>query len=192
MIATDRFPQVEVTSRAELRQWLQSHHDRSGSVWLVTWKKATLSRWFPHQDVVDELLCFGWTDGVRRTLDDRRTMQLISPRRVEHWARSYKQRVEVLTREGLMHPSGLRAVEASKASGLWTFMDDVDDLVVPDDLARALAERPGAAMFFDAIPPASKRFTLRWIKLARTGATREKRITTTADLARDGRRVPGS
>ena len=91
-----------------------------------------------------------------------------------------------------MHPSGLRAVETARASGLWTFMDDVDDLVVPDDLAQALAARPGARAFFDAVPPASKRFALRWIKLAKTDATRSTRIATTAALAEQGRRVPGS
>ena len=192
MIPADRFPQVEVASRAELRAWLLTHHEQPGSVWLVTWKKATGSRWFPRQDVVDELLCFGWTDGVMRRLDEERTMQLISPRRVEHWARSYKRRVEVLTAEGLMHGSGLRAVESAKASGLWSFMDDVDDLVVPDDLAAALAERPGARAFFDAIPPSSRRFALRWIKVAKTGTTRRTRIDTTARLAEEGRRVPGS
>lgn len=192
MIPADRFPHVEVTSRAELRSWLLAHHEQPGGVWLVTWKKATGTRWFPHQDVVDELLCFGWTDGVMQKLDDERTLQLVTPRRVEHWARSYKRRVEVLTADGLMHPSGLRAVEAAKDSGLWTFMDDVDDLVVPEDLAAALAERPGARAFFDAVPPASKRVALRWIKLAKTEATRGRRVATTADLAQQGRRVPGS
>lgn len=146
----------------------------------------------PRQDVVDELLCFGWIDGVARRLDDERTMQLITPRRVKHWARSYKRRVEVLTAEGLMHPAGLAAVESSRAAGLWDAMDDVDDLVVPDDLAAALAARPGATEGFLAVPPSSRRFALRWIATARTDATRLRRVTTTADLAAEGKRVPGS
>lgn len=161
-------------------------------MWVVTFKKDAGARYVSKSEVLDELLCFGWIDGIARKLDDERTMQLITPRRAQHWARSYKERVAALTEQGRMHPAGVRSVEKGKASGLWTFMDDVDDLVIPQDLAEALAARPGAADYFAIIPPASKRFSLRWIKLARTPTTRAKRITTMAGLAARGEKLPGS
>ena len=192
MIPTDRFVKVEVSSRDELRAWLLENHHRAEGVWLVTQKKSSGPGWFPHQDVVDELLCFGWIDGVARKLDDRRTMQLITPRRTQQWARSYKRRIDVLETEGRMHQSGRVAVQDARDAGLWEAMNDVDNLVIPDDLAAALASRPGATDNFLGIPPSSRRFALRWIKAAKADTTRQRRVTTTADLAQQGKRVPGS
>lgn len=65
-------------------------------------------------------------------------MQLIAPRKAQHWALSYKKRAERLISEKRLHPSGLTSIELSKASGLWNFMDDVDQLIVPNDLLTEL------------------------------------------------------
>lgn len=192
MIKTEDFEKVEISSPDELRDWLITNHGQSTSVWLVTYKKSVAEKYVSRWDVLDELLCFGWIDGIRRKLDDRRTMQLISPRKAEHWARSYKERVARLTQEGRMQAAGLQVVEKSKANGLWNFMDDVDNLIIPSDLSAALASRNGAVAFFEAINDSSKRFVLRWIKLAKTEKTRKNRIDKIADLAAKGEKLPGS
>jgi len=83
MIKTENFEQVEVTSATELRAWLETHHDQEESIWLVTYKKHTGGKYIPHSAVLDEILCFGWIDGLGRKLDDDRTMQLMSPRRTQ-------------------------------------------------------------------------------------------------------------
>ncbi len=103
---------------------------------------------------------FCWIDGIRRKLDDKRTMQLISPRRIEHWARTYKERAAKLIEVGRMHQSGFKTIELSKANGLWNFMDDVDNLIIPEDLAEALSRLDGASEFFASINDSSKRFVL--------------------------------
>lgn len=192
MIKTENFEQVEITSISELHGWLQAHHAQPESVWLVTYKKGESDKYVSRWDVLDELICFGWIDGIRRKLDDIRTMQLISPRKVEHWAKTYKERAAKLIEEGRMHPSGQKAIDASKSSGLWNFMDDVDQLLVPDDLANALNKLEGAADFFEALNPSSKRFVLRWVKLSKTEKTRQKRILRLANLSADGEKLPGS
>ena len=191
VIPTDRFEKVEVTSAAELRAWLDEHHSQQESVWLVTWKKATADRYVSRDQILDELLAFGWVDGVARALDEQRTSQLVSPRRAKHWAASYKRRVARLTQQGRMHPAGLRVVQEAKASGSWTLMDDVDALVVPEDLARALAGTPGAEQGFAGLPPSRRRFTLRWLALAKTEATRTARVARVTDLSSRGERLPG-
>ena len=192
MIKTEQFQKVEVVSREELRSWLIEHHSQTESVWLVTYKKSEASKYISRWDVLDELLCFGWIDGIRRKLDEQRTMQLIAPRKAEHWAKSYKDRVAKLTEQGLMHAAGLKSVEAAKASGSWTFMDDVDNLIVPDDLKNALYENKEALSFFDSINPSSKRFVLRWLKLAKTEKTRISRIEKLVNLSAQGKKLPGS
>ena len=179
---------VEVTSAKALRTWLESNHAQAASVWLVTWKKARPDRYVSRDEVLDALLCFGWIDGVRKKLDDTRTMHLISPRKVQHWTASYKERAQKLVDAGQMHAAGLASIERGKASGLWTFMDDVDQLIVPDDLGEAIAAR-GAAESWEAFAPSYRRNLLRWIKLAKTGKTRSKRVGIVADAARDGEKL---
>jgi uncharacterized protein YdeI (YjbR/CyaY-like superfamily) len=144
------------------------------------------------QEVLDELLCFGWIDGMRRKLDNERTMQLIAPRRVEHWSQTYKVRFAKLEESGLVHQSGFNAVVAYKKAGLWNFMDDVDNLIIPSDLLKALAKNNEAKLFFDAINASSKRFVLRWIKLAKTDKTRNSRIDQIVQLSLKGEKLKGS
>jgi len=191
-VKTENFVQVEVTSAQALRGWLETHHAQQESVWLVTYKKHIGDKYVSVQQVLDEVLCFGWIDGVRRKLDHERTMQLIGPRRVLHWAGSYKVRVARLILEGRMNPAGLEAIAESKRQGLWDYLYDVGALEIPGDLAQALQAHPLALEHFEAFPDASKRFTLRWIKLAKTPETRTKRIAQTALLAAQNVRIPGS
>ena len=189
MVADDRFERVPVASRVELHQWLLDHHGQAEAVWLQTWKKAVPDRYVSHEDVLDELVAFGWIDGSMRRIDDERVMQLISPRRTQPWARSYKTRAERLNTTGLMHPAGLASVEAAKTSGMWEAMNDVDELLVPDDLAAALGALPPASDTFAAFPPSTRRNILRWIASARTAPTRARRIATAAADALHGIRT---
>jgi uncharacterized protein YdeI (YjbR/CyaY-like superfamily) len=192
MLKTEDFDQIEISSQEELRSWLLSNHTQSKSVWLVTYMKSVADKYVSRWDVLDELICFGWIDGIRRKLDDKKTMQLISPRRVEHWSKTYKDRAEKLINDGRMHTSGLESIEVSKLNGLWNFMDDVDRLVVPKDLSLELSKHRGATDFFEKINPSSKRFVLRWIKLSKTEKTRKKRITKIALLSSKGEKLAGS
>ncbi|MEL6798534.1 MAG: YdeI/OmpD-associated family protein [Pseudomonadota bacterium] len=185
MIETDRFDTVEVASAAELWDWLAANHGQEASVWLITWKKTHPEKYLSTGDVLDALLCFGWIDGIRRKLDDDRTMQLIAPRRVQHWSKTYKDRAARLEAEGRMTDAGRAAIAASKANGSWHFLDDVDALIVPDDLAAALT-----AGDWEGYAPSYRRNVLRWIKLAKTPGTRAKRVAEAAAATSDGRKIP--
>ena len=191
MVKTENFGKLEIQSVDELRQWLLNNHTQKESVWLVTYKKEIIEKYVSVQQVLDQLLCFGWIDGIRRKLDDERTMQLISPRKVEHWSLTYKERFTKLEKVGLVHQSGKNSVEASKKSGLWDFMDDVDNLIIPEDLQFALTQNTNALNFFNALSKSNKRFTLRYLKLSKTETTRQKRINQIVELAAQNRKVSG-
>jgi uncharacterized protein YdeI (YjbR/CyaY-like superfamily) len=151
-VAGSALPQIEVTSRAQLRAWLAANHDTSGSIWLVTWKKQTPDRHVPYDEIVEEALCFGWVDSLPRKLDAGRTMLLLSPRkRGSAWSAANKTRVERLIADGRMEPAGLAAIEIAKAEGSWSFLDDVERLEVPADLAEALADHPEATKHFAVV-----------------------------------------
>jgi uncharacterized protein YdeI (YjbR/CyaY-like superfamily) len=190
LIKTERFAQVEVRSAQDLRHWLEANHAQSDSVWLVTFKKHTGTAYLSRSEVLDELLCFGWVDGLARKLDADRTMQLISPRQADAWTQTYRDRAARLEREGRMQESGRAAIARSQAAGLWMAHLDVDALVVPSDLASALQALPPAYTCFIAFGPSHRRNVLRWIASAKQSATRAKRIAITVALAAEGKKVP--
>ncbi|MDC0468342.1 YdeI/OmpD-associated family protein [Bacteroidia bacterium] len=192
MLKTENFKKVEIESQEQLRNWLRLNYSQEEGIWPVTFKKSEKEKYVSRDEVLDELICFGWIDGIRKKLDNTRTMQLISPRRVQHWAKTYKDRAGKLIKENKMHQSGLDSIKKGKKSGLWNFMDDVDNLEIPDDLKTALNKLEGAFDFFDNINNSSKRFVLRWIKLSKTEKTRNIRIAKIAKLSSISEKLPGS
>lgn len=188
-VPDDRFPHVKVSSVAQLRAWLEEHHGRDEAVWLVTWKKAAGAAYVSRDAVLDELTAVGWIDGIMRRVDDERVKQLVSSRRARPWMRSYQVRAERLLAEGRMHPAGLAAVDAAKASGAWGELADVDDLRMPDDLAEALRSRPPAEERFAAFPPSHRRNVLRWVATAKRPDTRRRRVEQAAEDAQGGVRT---
>ena len=192
MIKTENFEKVEIKSQEELRNWLIDHHTQEESIWIVTYKKSKPEWYVSKEAILDEVLCFGWIDGIRRKLDEHKTMQLIGPRRKQHWSKTYKDSVEQLRKDGLMMPAGEAAVAVSIESGLWSFLDDVDALITPADLQKKLETDKSALDFFNSINPSSKRFVLRWVKLAKTDKTRKKRIDKLFQLSLKGEKLSGS
>lgn len=183
--------QVHAETRAQWRSWLAQHHASARGAWLVTWRKPTGRPRVDYADGVEEALCYGWVDSVARTLDDERSALWFAPRkRRSGWARSNKQRVERLLADGLMRPAGLAVIERAKADGSWTLLDEVEDLVVPADLAAALAAAGDRARAsFDGFPRSARRGILEWIVQARRPETRERRVGETARLAARGERA---
>lgn len=190
MTRTERFEKVAVSSREGLRGWLAEHHGQSASVWLVTFKKSAGGGYVPREEVLDELIAFGWVDGIRRKLDDERTMQLISPRQEQAWTRTYKDRAARLEREGRMSPSGRRAIARSKAAGMWEVSDPVDALEIPDDLEAAFRDAPAARAFFLGAAPSYRRNVLRWIAKAKRGETRTRRVAATVAASSRSQKIP--
>lgn len=129
-------------------------------------------------------------DSKVRSLDEQRYMQMFTPRkRGSHWSRSNKRRVAHLMEQELITDAGLAAIESAKADGSWTFLDPIEDLVVPDDLAEALAGSPEAKRNFEAFSDSSKKGILFWIATAKREATRAKRVAETVRLAARNKRA---
>lgn len=120
MVKTSNFTQVLVSSAAELRSWLEKNHAREDGIWIVTYKKGTPDKYVSTGEVLDELLSFGWIDGVRRKHEENPalTMQLITPRKAQHWTKTYKDRAAKLETEGRMAAPGRASIDRSKASGM--------------------------------------------------------------------------
>ena len=187
----DDAERFEPATVEEWSAWLRRHHADTAGVWLVTRKKSA-SPAFDYEATIREALRWGWVDSTQRTVDEHRSMMWWAPRRRGSiWTRNNKQRVAALEEAGLMEPPGEAAVAAARESGMWTLMDDVEDLLVPDDLAAALAERAGARDHWDAFPASARKQALAWIVLARQPATRARRVVAVAEKSAHGERPRG-
>jgi len=172
--------------------WLSAHHADTPGAWLVTHKHSTGLAAFDYEEGIVEALRWGWVDSTQRTVDEQRTMMWYAARRPGSvWTRRNKVRVAALEADGRMRPAGQAAVDAARASGMWTLMDDVEDLVVPDDLAAALDARPGAREQWDAFPPSARKPALAWIVLAKRDETRAARVVDVAESSARGERPRG-
>jgi uncharacterized protein YdeI (YjbR/CyaY-like superfamily) len=186
MGAMDEAERLEPTAVEQWTAWLREHHAQPTGVWLVSPRKAA-DRAFSYEEAVLEALRWGWVDSTVKPVDDVRTMMWFAPRRKgSMWTRINKGRVARLEEAGLMEPAGAAAVAAAKETGMWTLMDDVEDLLVPPDLAAAFESRPGSREHWESWSPSARKMILTWIVLAKRPETRGVRVETTAEKAARG------
>ena len=168
------------SGRADWRRWLASNPDRAEGLWVVYRKKSSDFDGPIYEDLVEEALCFGWIDSQVRRVDDDRVMQWFSPRRARGlWSALNKERIERLVGAGLMTDRGRAAIDAAKADGSWSQIDDVDALVMPADLEEALSATPDAQHAYGALSESAKKRYLWWIHSAKRPATRAGRVEET-------------
>jgi uncharacterized protein YdeI (YjbR/CyaY-like superfamily) len=176
--------QFHAETLAQWRAWLAVNHLSSKGVWLVSWKAAAGRPRLGYEESVEEALAFGWIDSKSLSLDAERTMLWFTARKANSpWSLTNKERIARLEASGRIADAGRGAVRAAKANGMWTILDDAQNLIVPDDLAVALDELPGARERWDEFTPSARRGLLEWIVLARKPVTRQNRIAETARRA---------
>ena len=153
MAGRDDAPRVHAETAEEWRDWLLANHATESGAWLVSWKSTTGRPSVGYVRSVEEALCVGWIDSSGRKLDDERSMLWFTRRKAgSGWARTNKERVVRLEAEGRMTPAGRAMIDAAKADGSWTLLDDVENLVVPDDLAAAFERHPGSRAELRRVP----------------------------------------
>lgn len=180
---------VEITTRAQWRDWLEAHHGDEPGIWVVTHKKAAGDRHVRYADIVAEALCFGWVDSKGGSVDEQRTMLLLTPRRRgSGWSRPNKERIARLEAAGSIAPAGRAVLDAARADGSWTALDAVESLQEPPELAAALDADPDARRNRDGFGRSVKRAALVWISTAKRPETRADRVRETAARAVRGER----
>ncbi|RZL69608.1 MAG: hypothetical protein EOO93_01085 [Pedobacter sp.] len=171
-------------SKQEWRQWLMENHLLQQSIWVLSYKKATGKTSVSWSDVVDEALCFGWIDGMRKSLDEERFIQFVCKRKPKSgWSKINKEKIERLIADGLMTEAGFKSIEIAKQNGSWTLLDEVEELTVPKDLEVAFTSNPGAADFFFGLSKSVRKMMLQWVAFAKKPETRQNRINEIATLA---------
>lgn len=176
-------------SRAEYRAWLEKHHDRATQLWIGYWKKATGKPSLTWQETVDECLCFGWIDGIRKRIDADSFKQRVTPRRARSiWSRINVARVAVLTAEGRMHPRGIAEFERRRATAIYSY-EQTDRQGLDAKHEALLRKNRKAWAFFQSQPPGYRKTAGWYVMSAKRDETRLRRL---AALIRDsaaGRRL---
>ena len=189
MGALDDGEKVVAKDAAAWRAWLEAHHGVSQGAWLVRPRPGSGLELIEYEEAIRQALCFGWIDGPVRTFDETTSGLWFAPRRPSSgWAATNKARLEVLERDGLMAPAGIKAVEVAKANGSWTILDNAEALREPDDLREALDADPAAREKWDAFPPSARKFGIATVDSARRPETRASRIDKLVADAAAGRR----
>ncbi len=190
MGALDDAERVHPGSVVAWRSWLAAQHDAPRGVWVVTWRVGSGRSDMSYDELVTAALAYGWVDSITRKLDDERTMLYVAPRkRGSGWSRPNKERIARLEAEGGLAPPGQAVVAAARADGSWSMLDDVENLVVPPDLAAAFDAVPGSREQWDSFPRSARRGILEWLVQAKRPDTRARRVRETAELAGRGERA---
>jgi uncharacterized protein YdeI (YjbR/CyaY-like superfamily) len=185
-------------SAGEFRDWLTAHHDTASEVLVGFHKRGTGRPTMTWSESVDQALCFGWIDGVRRSFGgDAYTIRFTPRKPKSTWSNINVAKVEALTRQGLMHPAGLTAFAQRDPAktGVYSFENTADGLT-PEDEAEFRRDAPAWA-WFEGQPPGYRRTAAHWVRSAKRETTRRSRLETLISDSRAGRRVkplrpPGS
>lgn len=171
-------------SRKVWREWLQKNHATEQSVFLIIYKKESGISTVYYPEAVDEAICFGWIDSKINKRDDQSYYQYFAKRNPKsNWSKVNKEKVALLTAQGLMQPAGLESIELAKQTGTWTALDKVEALELPIQMKTLLAKNKQAKTNWEAFSRSTKRGILEWIYSAKTIATQQARIEKTVSLA---------
>jgi uncharacterized protein YdeI (YjbR/CyaY-like superfamily) len=175
----------------ELRAWLAEHHERAAELWVGFFRKETGEPSITWPEAVDEALCVGWIDGVRKRVDERRYVIRFTPRKPRStWSAVNVARMAELTRLGRVQPAGLAAFErrAPERTGIYAYEQRATAAL---DAAAERTFRANAAAweFFQAQAPSYRRTITWWVVSARREETRRKRLATLIEQSALGRRL---
>ena len=170
-------------TKQQWRAWLKKNHVKKQSVWLICYKLKSGKPTLTWSEAVDEALCFGWIDSIRKPMDQEKFMQFFGKRKpISTWSKVNKEKVQNLIAEGRMTTAGLACIDIAKQNGSWTILDTVEALIIPNDLSKAFKTQKGSKDFFMSLPKSIKKRILQWLVLAKREETRLNRIHEIVDL----------
>lgn len=182
----DRSEAQHFKDAAAFRKWLERNHDRKPELWVGFYKKASGKGGMVYADALDQALCFGWIDGKVQRIDEERYRQRFTPRKKgSGWSQVNVKRVGELKKQGLMHPSGLRAFE-QRQPGHYSFENDP---VFDRDQERKFKANRKAWTFFQAQPPGYRRNATWWVVGFKRRETRDSHLAQLIEDSAAGRRL---
>ncbi len=170
-------------SPKELSKWLQANHATESELLIKMFKKGSGIPSVNWNEVVIESLCWGWIDGVKKSLDDQAYFQRITPRKTRsNWSKRNTEHIERLIIEGRMEEPGLVHVRAAKADGRWENAYSASEMKVPADFLAALNNRPKAKQFYGTLTKSNRYAIAYGLESAKKTETRQRRFKKFMDM----------
>ena len=162
----------------DLNEWLKVNHANESELWVKIFKKHTGIQSINWNDLVIEVLCWGWIDGVKKSIDDQAYLQRITPRKLKsNWSKRNTEHVERLINDNRMQESGLVHVRSAKADGRWENAYVVSKMEVPEDFLGELNKQPRVKAFFETLNKSSRYVIAYGLISAKKSETRQRRFT---------------
>jgi uncharacterized protein YdeI (YjbR/CyaY-like superfamily) len=162
----------------DFRAWLAQHHETERELLVGFHKKGTKRPSITWPEAVDQALCFGWIDGVRRRIDDASYCIRFTPRKARStWSAVNVKRMQELVEDGLVAPAGMAAFErrADDRTAIYSYEQRKAARLDPEQ-ERRLKGNERAWAFFAAQPPSYRRAATHWVTSAKKPETRERRL----------------
>ncbi len=177
-------------TRATFRRWLAAHHAGRTELWVGFRTVASDGVSITYSEALDEALCFGWIDGVRKRIDASRYAIRFGPRKARsYWSAVNTRRAESLIRLGRMRAPGRRAFAARDASRTAKYSFERAQVTLDPTLARRFNSRRRAWAFFQSQPPGYRRAATWWVMSAKRDETRRRRLARLIEDSGAGRRL---
>lgn len=175
---------------SDFRKWLEQHHATAQELWVGYYKKDSGKPSLTWPESVDEALCFGWIDGLRKSVDATSYKIRFTPRRPRSiWSAVNIGRAQELVKTGRMQPAGLKAFEARKEARSSIYAYEQRDQPLDEQYAQQLRANAQAWKFFQAQPPGYQKTVSWWIVSAKKEETRLKRLAQLIADSAQGRTI---
>ncbi len=179
-------------SPAAFHRWLEEHHQTEQVQWVGYYKKHTGIPSLTWPESVDQALCFGWIDGLRHSVDEKRYRIRFTPRKpTSNWSDVNVKRYAELLKEKRIHPAGKAAYAKKKKekSGVYSFEQDLKKLSLPPEYEAILKKEKKAWTFFQSLAPSVLKGTIWWIISAKQEATRQRRMAELIRCCEEGKKI---
>ena len=179
------------STEADFRRWLEANHQTAPELLVGFWKKSTGRPSIDWPQARDQALCFGWIDGIRKSLgEDAYTIRFTPRRKGSIWSKVNVARYEALTAAGQMTAAGVRAYEENKhKSGLYSYENEQKELTGEEQKLFRRNKRAWAD--WEKRPRGYRKVVLHWITSAKRPETRAKRLATLIEVSANGEKIPG-
>ena len=170
-------PPTFFSTKSEFRKWFEKNHSSAKELLVGFYKVNSKKPSITWSESVDEAICFGWIDGVRRSIDDESYSIRFTPRKPGSiWSAINIKKVETLSKQGLMHPSGLAAFAKRKENKSRIYSYEKEPASLPKDFLKKFKDNKKAWNFFQSMSPSYRNSCIHWIIDAKQDATKAKRL----------------
>ncbi len=176
----------------DFRKWLEENHEKETELWVGYYKKATKKPGITWPESVDQALCFGWIDGLRKRIDEEAYRIRFTPRKPSsHWSVVNIKRIKELKKDGLVEPSGLEAFKKRTKEKTAKASYEQKNAVLPANYSAQLKKNKRAWKFFsENISPSIQKQCIWWVISAKKEETRLRRLATLIECSEKREVIP--